>query len=252
MSVLLSTRELALHVGGLDILTDVSLELRAGETLGLIGPNGAGKTTLFNIISGLATPSSGQVLLEGKNLRSLGPIERAKQGLVRSFQTSRIFPELSLLQNLALAVRIKKDCGYHWWSRKSARNASQQAAEALLEHSALAGRGHLLARSLSYGEQRILDLLIALAQEPRVLLLDEPTAGLSESESREVMALVHAMRGQCAVLLISHDIDIVFQECDRIAVLSSGTLLTCDTPDAVRQHAGARQAYLGELALETA
>lgn len=92
MSVLLSTRELALHVGGLDILTDVSLELRAGETLGLIGPNGAGKTTLFNIISGLATPSSGQVLLEGKDLRSLGPIERAKQGLVRSFQTSRIFP----------------------------------------------------------------------------------------------------------------------------------------------------------------
>lgn len=252
MSVLLSTRELALHVGGLDILTDVSLELRAGETLGLIGPNGAGKTTLFNIISGLATPSSGQVFLEGKDLRSLGPIERAKQGMVRSFQTSRIFPELTLLQNLALAVRIKKDCAYHWWGRKAARAASQEAAEALLEHSALAGRGHVLGRSLSYGEQRILDLLIALAQQPRVLLLDEPTAGLSESESRAVMALVHAMRGQCAVLLISHDIDIVFQECDRIAVLSSGTLLTCDTPDAVRQHEGARQAYLGELALEAA
>lgn len=252
MSVLLSTRELALHVGGLDILSDVSLELYAGETLGLIGPNGAGKTTLFNIISGLATPSSGQVFLEGKDLRSLGPIERAKQGMVRSFQTSRIFPELTLLQNLALAVRIKKECAYYWWGRKAARAASQQAAQDLLEHSALAGRGHLLAGSLSYGEQRILDLLIALAQQPRVLLLDEPTAGLSESESREVMALVHAMRGQCAVLLISHDIDIVFQECDRIAVLSSGVLLTCDTPNAVRQHAGARQAYLGELALETA
>lgn len=252
MSVLLSTRELALHVGGLDILTDVSLELHAGETLGLIGPNGAGKTTLFNLISGLATPSSGQVFLEGKDLRSLGPIERAKQGMVRSFQTSRIFPELTLLQNLALAVRIKKDCAYHWWGRKAARAASQKATEELLEHSALSGRGHVLARSLSYGEQRILDLLIALAQQPRVLLLDEPTAGLSESESREVMALVHAMRGQCAVLLISHDIDIVFQECDRIAVLSSGALLICDTPDAVRQHKGARQAYLGELALETA
>lgn len=251
MSVLLSTRELALQVGGLSILTDVSLELRAGETLGLIGPNGAGKTTLFNIISGLTRPTGGQVLLQGQDLRSLGPIERARQGLVRSFQTSRIFPELTLLQNLSLAVRIKKYCGYQWWGRKAARAASQHAAQALLEHSALAGRGHQLASALSYGEQRILDVLIALAQQPRVLLLDEPTAGLSESESRDVMALVHARRGQCAVLLISHDIDIVFQECDRIAVLSGGMLLTCDTPEAVRQHAGARQAYLGELALET-
>ncbi|MGE8548281.1 MAG: ABC transporter ATP-binding protein [Alcaligenes sp.] len=252
MSALLSLRGVALRVGGLEILSCVDLDLQAGETLGLIGPNGAGKTTLFNIINGMARPSAGQVLLDGADLRAHSPIQRARLGLVRSFQTSRIFPELNLLQNLALAVRLKKGCGYRWWGRDAARRDSDAAALALLEHSALAGRGHIPARSLSYGEQRILDLLIALAQQPRVLLLDEPTAGLSESESREVIALVHAMRGQCAVLLISHDIDIVFQECDRIAVLSSGNLLTTGTPAQVRRHAGARQAYLGELALETA
>ncbi|MGE8588207.1 MAG: ABC transporter ATP-binding protein [Alcaligenes sp.] len=252
MSALLSLRGVALRVGGLEILSCVDLDLQAGETLGLIGPNGAGKTTLFNIINGMARPSAGQVLLDGADLRARSPIQRARLGLVRSFQTSRIFPELNMLQNLTLAVRLKKGCAYRWWGRGAARRDSEAAALALLEHSTLAGRGHIPARSLSYGEQRILDLLIALAQQPRVLLLDEPTAGLSESESREVMALVHAMRGQCAVLLISHDIDIVFQECDRIAVLSSGSLLTTGTPAQVRRHAGVRQAYLGELALETA
>ncbi len=251
MSTLLSLHNIALRVGGLEILSDVSLDLHAGETLGLIGPNGAGKTTLFNIINGMAQPTAGQVLLDGKDLGAHSPIQRAQQGLVRSFQTSRIFPELNLLQNLALAVRVRTGCAYRWWGGHAARRQADTAAQALLAHSALAGRGQTPARNLSYGEQRILDLLIALAQQPRVLLLDEPTAGLSESESREVMALVHAMRGQCAVLLISHDIDIVFQECDRIAVLSSGVLLTTGTPEQVRRHDGARQAYLGELALET-
>lgn len=252
MNALLSLHNVCLRVGGLDILNEVSLELRAGETLGLIGPNGAGKTTLFNIINGMAHATSGQVLFDGMDLRARSPIERAQQGLVRSFQTSRIFPELNLLQNLALAIRTRQGGAYRWWGGNAARRNSDTAAHTLLEHSTLAGRGHTLARNLSYGEQRILDLLIALAQQPRVLLLDEPTAGLSESEAQAVMALVHAMRGQCAVLLISHDIDIVFRECDRIAVLSSGVLLTAGTPHDVRRHPGARQAYLGELALETA
>jgi len=245
---LLSLAHISKQFGALHVLDDVSFDIHVGETVGLIGPNGAGKTSLFNVISGLLAPTTGQVWLDGCNLKRSGPVQRTRLGMVRSFQTSRVFPELSILDNIALGMRAGGPGAYAWWQGRHHHQASLAQADALLSDTVFSGRGQQRAAGLSYGEQRILDVLIALAQRPKLLLLDEPTAGLSEFEAQTVMTLVQSLHAQCAILLISHDIDIVFAVSDRIAVLSLGQLLTIDQPAAVRAHPAAVRAYLGDLA----
>jgi len=245
---LLRITDVAKSFGASRVLESVSLDVRAGETLGLIGPNGAGKTTLFNIVTGFLRADTGTVLFEGRELGAMPPPARARLGLVRTFQKSLVFPTQSIRRNVAMAVRAQGSGAYRWWGGRAAHAQADAAAQALIDGCALAGCGDELVADLSYGEQRIVDMLIALAQSPRVLLLDEPTAGLSTEEAAQLLALVRQHHAQTAVVLIAHDIDVVFRECDRIAVLDLGQLIAVDTPEVIRQHPGVRAAYLGALA----
>lgn len=239
------------HVGkrfaATPVLHDVDCAVAAGETLGLIGPNGAGKTTLFNIVTGFVAPSSGRVLLAGSDLAGQDPAARARQGLVRTFQKSLTFPALTVRRNLALAALAHTGEGYRWWGGRAALRRAEAQADALLAGLLLATRADTPVADLSYGEQRIVDILIALAQCPRVLLLDEPTAGLSTAESDQVLELVRQRRSDAAVVLIAHDLDVVFRECDRVAVLDLGRLIALGTPQAVRDDPAVHAAYLGGL-----
>lgn len=245
--VLLRLQAIHQRFGQLQVLNRVNLSVLAGETLGLIGPNGAGKTSLLNIASGFSRPRSGQVVFKDKNITRLGPARRARLGVTRSFQSSQIFPQHSLQHNLALALRATGAGAYTWLGSMAPLRASLEQADAILARSLFRGRSHLLASALSYGEQRLLDLLVSVAQQPELLLLDEPTAGLSKQEAADAMTLLHQAHGQSTIVLVSHDLDLVFEQCDRIAVLNLGELTALGTPDEVRRHEGAQQAYLGEV-----
>ncbi|MGB6102591.1 MAG: ABC transporter ATP-binding protein [Pusillimonas sp.] len=243
--VLLQLQAVSQRFGQLQVLAGLSLSVLAGETLGLIGPNGAGKTSLLNIATGFSRPRTGQVLFKEKDITRLGPARRARLGIIRSFQSSHIFPQHTIQENLALSLRARDKGAYTWLgSSRVLRDSLAQAAQ-IVERSLFQGRGHERASSLSYGEQRLLDLLISLARQPELLLLDEPTAGLSKQEAVDAMALLQAMRSQSTIVLVSHDLDLVFEHCDRIAVLNLGELTALDTPEAIRRHEGAQQAYLG-------
>lgn len=236
--------------GELAVLTDVSLALHAGETLGLIGPNGAGKTSLFNAITGFVPPDRGRIEGLGDGFSRLSPEARVRRGLVRTFQKSMAFPALSVRENLALAVRRQQGSGYHWWGGRRATAEADAAAEAWLDDSPLRGQGSTAVHDLSYGAQRIVDVLVSLALRPRILLLDEPTAGLAQQEAQDLLDLVRRHDPGMAVMLIAHDLDIVFSRCDRIAVMELGRLVTVDTPDAVRRHPQVQAAYLGSALSE--
>ena len=243
----LELQSISQSFGSLQVLDNVSLSLAAGETLGLIGPNGAGKTSLLNIASGFAQPRKGQVIFKQHNIARLGPAQRARLGIVRSFQSSHIFPQHDIRHNLALALRANDARAYAWMGLSAAMRSSLEQADDIIGQSLFRSRGQTLAGELSYGEQRLLDLLISLAQRPELLLLDEPTAGLSRQEAADAMALLRAAHNQSAIVLVSHDLDIVFGHCDRIAVLNLGALTAVGAPDIVRQHEGARRAYLGSM-----
>ncbi|GAA5231516.1 ABC transporter ATP-binding protein [Verticiella sediminum] len=234
--------------GEVDVIRGVSLDVRAGECLGLIGPNGAGKTTLFNLISGFLAPSGGAVRYLGRDASGLDVAQRARLGLVRTFQKSLLFGSMNVRRNLALAVLARAGTGYRWWRGRAALHEAEARADDWLARSPLAGLGEQPLAALSYGQQRLVDVLVGLAQEPRVLLLDEPTAGLSAGESEQLAALLAEQRGRFAMVLISHDVDIVFRLCERIAVLDLGQLIALDTPARVRRHDAVRAAYLGAQA----
>ncbi|QCI69406.1 ABC transporter ATP-binding protein [Phreatobacter stygius] len=234
--------------GGLRVLVDVSFAVGRGETLGLIGPNGAGKTTLFNVITGFLSPDRGGVRFAGTDIVGMKPDQRVRAGLVRTFQKSMVFPELSARENIALAARARRGAGYRWRSSASVTAEADGAAEALLGRARLGHRADEKVGNLSYGDQRIVDVLISLAMAPKLLLLDEPTAGLARQEAERLVELVRNHDDEVAIILIAHDLDIVFGACDRVAVLDLGRLIAIDTPAGIRAHAGAQAAYLGTLA----
>jgi branched-chain amino acid transport system ATP-binding protein len=248
MTPILSVEHIGKAFGGLRVLNDVSFEVATGETIGLIGPNGAGKTTLFNIVTGFLTPNRGIIRFAGADITGSRPDLRAGAGLVRTFQKSMLFPDLSVRENIALAVRARAGLGYRWRSSHATLAAANATADALLSGTSLDGRGDIKVFKLSYGDQRIVDVLISLAMEPKLLLLDEPTAGLAKEEGERLIALVRGYDRRTAIVLIAHDLDIVFTACDRVAVLDLGRLIAFDTPAGIRAHAGARTAYLGSLA----
>jgi branched-chain amino acid transport system ATP-binding protein len=235
------------RIGAVPIVDDVTLHLEPGEFMALIGPNGAGKTSLFNLISGLRRPSSGRILLGGDDVSTLAPYRRARLGLGRTFQTSAVFGSLTVAENVALAVQARQGGAMRAW-RRHADLLVVARAEKILAEVRLEARAGALAGSLAHGDKRKLEIALLLAGEPRVLLLDEPMAGVS---AEEVPALVAVVRGLTAdtgrsVLMVEHHMDVVLDVADRVAVLHHGALLACDTPAAVMADPFVQEAYLGE------
>jgi branched-chain amino acid transport system ATP-binding protein len=234
--------------GALVATAGVSMEIAPGELRGLIGPNGAGKTTFINQVMGELRPSAGRIRLAGRDVTDLAAPARARLGLARSFQIPCICRAATVLGNAALAVRAHRGEAFRFWCRAASDRRVNDAAAALLDRVGLGAAAGRAAGELSHGEQRRLELAMALAGTPRVLLLDEPMAGMSPEDSQGMVALLAGLKGRCAILLVEHDMDAVFALADRISVLVNGGLVCMGTPEEVRQDAGVRAAYLGEEA----
>jgi len=232
--------------GGLVVTDGVTLEIGPGELHAVIGPNGAGKTTLIHQISGTLSPDDGRILLNGTDIIGMPPNDRAKLGLARSFQITSVLPRFSALENVALAVQARSGSSYRFL-RPAAREAelNDQAMAALTEVS-LDHRADVVAAHLSHGEKRALELAIALALEPKLLLLDEPMAGTGPEESERIVTVLKKLKGRFAMLLVEHDMDAVFALADKISVLVYGRVLASGTPHEVRNDPAVTEAYLGE------
>lgn len=248
MSRLLELRDIKRHFGGLWAANGVNMEIAAGEIHALIGPNGAGKTTLIHLISGSLRPDSGHLLFSGKDITHCNMHDRVALGISRSYQITQIFPTLSLFENVRLAVQGRqRDFGssFNFWHPVTSDSQVMRESEEWLTQLELAHAMHSRASDISHGEKRVLELAMALATRPKLLLLDEPMAGMGAEESEKMAALIASLRGKQTILLVEHDLDIVFRLADRISVLVSGRVIACDTPDMIRTHPEVQQAYLG-------
>jgi branched-chain amino acid transport system ATP-binding protein len=243
---LLSLDSVCMNFAGVQALRDVSLSIEPGERRAIIGPNGAGKTTLFNIISGEFPPTSGVVTLSGREVTRLTPERMFRLGLARTFQKNSLFLDLTTQENVRLAVQAYQRQGHHWFRPWWSFDAVNRRTQEVLERAGLSSRRHEPAKNLSYGEQRQLEMAIALAGEPALLLLDEPTAGMSVAETTSSVATIGALSRDLTLLIIEHDMDTVFAVADRITVLDHGQVIADGTPDAVRHDAQVRAVYLGE------
>lgn len=241
----LETTALSKSFGGLAAVRDVSISLRRGELHALIGPNGAGKSTLVNLLSGELRPTSGEIRLDGRPMDSMSAPRMAQAGVARSFQRTNIFPPLSILENVRLAAQaIQTPARELLRPRSSARELDVRAA-AVLERIGLHEDPHRMAGTLSHGEQRLIEIAMALAGNPRVLLLDEPLAGMGNEESETMARLLKGLAREHAVLLIEHDMDFVFAVADRMTVMVEGSLLASGAPHDIRADAAVQRAYLG-------
>jgi len=246
---LLETQSLTKSFGALRAVNDVSLSIEAGSLHSIIGPNGAGKTTLFNLLTGTFPPTSGRILLDGRDITGTPAARVAHLGLARSYQRTTVFPAFSLLDNVWVAAfATGKSWGGLIW-RKTGRypEVGERARQALADVGLLA-KADVPAREISHGEQRQLELAIALAAGPRVLLLDEPAAGLSPDETRKMVSLVRTLKGRYTIVLIEHKIDIIMSVSDRISVMYFGSLIAEGTPEEIQRNAEVRRAYLGGVA----
>jgi branched-chain amino acid transport system ATP-binding protein len=246
---LLRVEGLRKSFGALVVTDDVSFSVDEGRLVALIGPNGAGKTTLVDQLSGSLPSDGGRILLDGLDISALDMPARAELGLARSFQITSVFPELSALENVALAVQARSGSSFRFFGRAAREEALNAPAWAALERVGLQARAGDLARELSHGEKRLLEIAMALALRPRLMLLDEPFAGLGSDETRTAVDLVRDLKSEHTMLLVEHDLDAVFALADEIGVLVNGRLIAWGTPDAIRADAGVRSAYLGEGAL---
>ena len=243
---ILRTQALVKRFGGILVTDSVSLEVRPGELHAIIGPNGAGKTTLINQLSGEMASSEGQVWFDGADVTGLPVHARARRGLLRSYQLTSIFEEFTVRENAVLAAIGAQEHGWRFWQPMLARAVQVRAADEALHDCGLAGRAEVPAADLAYGERRQLELAMALAAQPKFLLLDEPMAGMSVQESAAVVAMLARLKGRYGILLIEHDMDAVFALADRITVLVYGKVLFTGTPDEIRNHPEVRAVYLGE------
>jgi branched-chain amino acid transport system ATP-binding protein len=228
------------------ITDDLSLDVMPCELHGIIGPNGAGKTTLINQISGLIAPDSGTIQFDGRDITGLPVHARAALGLARSFQVSSILPGFSALENVALAAQSRAGSSYRVLGRAAAEPGLNESALAALADVGLAERAHMLAGELAHGEKRALELAIALAMQPKVLLLDEPMAGTGREETARLVGLLRRLKGRFSVVLVEHDMAAVFALADRVSVLLYGRILASGTPAAVRADPRVVAAYLGD------
>jgi branched-chain amino acid transport system ATP-binding protein len=248
MSIALETSGLEKQFGGLKVTRDLSLRVEQGARHALIGPNGAGKTTVINLLTGVLKPNGGRILLEGNDITDLPVHVRVLRGLSRTFQINQLYPDLTPIETIGLAVSERLGRGGAWWRVMGTRDdVNVEIAENL-------ARVHLLdvmnepTATLPYGKQRLLEIAVAIATKPRVLLLDEPAAGVPESERHDILAAVSGLPRDVTVLLIEHDMDLVFSFADRISVLVNGALFVEGTPDEVARDKGVKAVYLGEVA----
>ncbi|MEV1146257.1 ABC transporter ATP-binding protein [Micromonospora sp. NPDC049799] len=245
---MLTTRGLTWRIGEVAIVDSVYLDLAPGEFLGVIGPNGAGKTSLFNLITGLRRATEGRITLDGQDISALPPHRRARLGLGRTFQASSVFGSLSVRENVRLAVQAYRGGSMKLWRRAAADREVAAAADAALDRVGLTHRGTALAGTLAHGEKRKLEIALLLAGEPRVMLLDEPMAGVSAEDVPELVQVIRSLTGDSgrSVLMVEHHMDVILELADRIAVMHHGALLACDTPETVMANPTVQEAYLGE------
>ena len=244
--VVLSCQGLVKKFGGITATNNVSLELRRGARHALIGPNGAGKTTLINLLTGVLEPTEGRITLEGEDISNLAPNKRVRRGMVRTFQINQLFASMTPLETLALVVAQQRGLGTRWWKSLGSDAAVAERAQQLLEQFHLAEVATQKTEVLAYGKRRLLEIAIALACEPRVLLLDEPVAGVPAGEREELLQTVAALPADVSVLLIEHDMDLVFSFADRMTVLVNGTVLTEGTPEEIERNPEVKAVYLGQ------
>jgi branched-chain amino acid transport system ATP-binding protein len=243
--VVLEARGLSKRFGGIVATDNVSLSIEAGSRHALIGPNGAGKTTLVNLLTGVLEPSAGVIRLNGEDITRLSPEARVARGMVRTFQISQLFDPMTPLETLVLAATQAKGGGGAFWRRTGTDAAVLERCEALLERFGLTGVMHQATRELPYGKRRLLDIATALACEPRVLLLDEPAAGVPAGEREELLQSVRDLPGDVSVLLIEHDMDLVFSYATRVTVLVNGAVLTEGEPEVIAADPRVKAVYLG-------
>jgi branched-chain amino acid transport system ATP-binding protein len=232
--------------GGIIATDDLSLDVAAGELHAVIGPNGAGKTTLIAQLSGQLTPDAGRIRFAGADITALPMYKRSHLGLARSFQITSLFLDLSVLDNVALAVQAHAGHSFHFWRDVRSEPELREPAREALARAGLAERANQPASALSHGEHRQLELAMALAGSPRMLLLDEPMAGLGPEESARMVTMLRALKRELTILLVEHDMEAVFALADRITVLVYGRAIASGTPDAIRANAAVREAYLGD------
>jgi branched-chain amino acid transport system ATP-binding protein len=244
--LLLEVSGLSKHYGGVCALNDVRLAVREGEIHALIGPNGAGKTTLIHAISGSLRADAGTIRFAGADLTALAMHERTRAGIARSYQVTSLFPRLSALDNVALAVQARSGSSFSFWRPVESEAGLFEESRAVLARVGLGDAEQRLAGRLAHGEQRRLEVALALATRPRLLLLDEPMAGLSPEESGQMVELIRGLGRELSLLLVEHDMDAVFRLADRISVLVGGTVVFCGGIDEVRTHPEVRRAYLGD------
>jgi ABC-type branched-subunit amino acid transport system ATPase component len=242
----LEARGLVLRFGALVATDDVSFTVQPGARQALIGPNGAGKTTLINLLTGALKPTAGQVLLQGRDVTGLASSARARMGLSRTFQINQLFLDLTPAESLALAISQRKGSGADFWRVAGERPEIVAEIESLLVRFGLESDFDQPTRKLPYGKQRLLEIVLALATRPQVLLLDEPAAGVPEEERQDILAALAALPSDVAILLIEHDMDLVFNFAQRISVLVGGKLLTEGAPEAIAADERVRAVYLGE------
>ena len=245
----LQTEGLVKRYGALLVTDHVSLDIRAGELHAVIGPNGAGKTTLINQLSGELAADEGRIVFGGQDIGARPVHQRARAGLLRSYQITSIFEEFTVAENAVLAALAARRNAWRFWTPMLDDAAAREAADAAVAAAGLAKHADALAGELAYGQRRQLELAMALAAEPKFLLLDEPMAGMSVQESAAVTQLLRGLKGRYTILLVEHDMDAVFALADRISVLVYGRVMFTGTPDEIRAHPEVRAVYLGEEAV---
>jgi branched-chain amino acid transport system ATP-binding protein len=241
----LSAQGLVKRFGGITATDNVTLNLKQGARHALIGPNGAGKTTLINLLTGVLEPSEGRIVLEGQDVTHMAPHQRVARGMVRTFQINQLFDSLTPLETLALTVSHRRSLGARWWQPLGSHPAVMERCEQLLEEFHLTTVMHQTTRLMAYGKRRLLEIAIALACEPRVLLLDEPVAGVPAGEREELLQTVANLPADVSVLLIEHDMDLVFSFANRMTVLVNGTVLTEGSPEQIANDPQVKAVYLG-------
>ena len=242
---MLEVRQLVKAFGALRATDGIDLAVREGETHAIIGPNGAGKTTFISQIAGNLRPDAGRILFAGEDVTALSAPKRARKGLARSFQITSIYPEFTALDNVALAVQAHAGHSFRFWQPARLESRLREPARKTLDEVGLGERASVLAANLSHGEQRQLEVAMALATRPRLLLLDEPMAGMGPEESQRMIAFLGRLKARHTIILVEHDMDAVFKLADRISVLVYGRLIATGDPEAIRANAEVRAAYLG-------
>lgn len=243
---LLRVDNLVRRYGGITATDNLSMEVVPGELHAIIGPNGAGKTTLISQLTGQVMPNSGTIRFAGRDVTGLPSYKRSRLGLARSFQITSLLKDFSAIDNVALAAQAHDGHSFRFWGNARKERRLRDAARAALERVGLGKRADVLVSQLSHGEQRELELAVALATKPQLLLLDEPMAGLGVTESARMVALLKELRKEVTIVLVEHDMEAVFALADRITVLVYGRVIACDVPDAIRKHEEVKRAYLGE------